>query len=349
MEGKPRLCSLPRKKSYKCEVGTGRSKPGNAFELIPKSVSGTMLAVKTTNAVESLSPGTLKRIRCRFPVCGKVAQRGVRCRLRPPPQLPPKRSNEILRSCQAKQLTPQVKSTLTLVRFDFMTLSRRSFVGTITTGMAALGSLVLPKAESQFVYQHSDWKFAEFDQLIKHPARAKQVFDVRPIGDGKFLSNMKNSLNGFHFGFNVPANQIKLAAALHGPSNMLNFDDSMWEKYRLGEWLQVTDPKTGKPAIRNIYLRKGSGTSTNPNDSDSPLQDASIEALQARGVAFLSCHTATEEQAHALVAKYAIKSTPEEIVQDLQAHTIQGVLIVPSMVTAVSLLQSDGHFTYVTI
>ena len=230
-----------------------------------------------------------------------------------------------------------------------MSLSRRSFVATITTGVAALGSLVLPKAQAQLVYQRSDWKFADFDQILKHPARAKQVFDIRAIGDGKFLSNIKNSLNGFHFGFSIPANQIKLVAALHGPSNMLNFDDAMWEKYRLGEWLQVTDPKTGKPATRNIYLRKASGTSTNPNDADSPLQDASIEALQSRGVAFLSCHTATEEQAHALVAKFALKSTPEEIVQDLQAHTIPGVLIVPSMVTAVSLLQSDGHFTYVTI
>ncbi len=230
-----------------------------------------------------------------------------------------------------------------------MSLSRRSFVGTISTGMAAFASLALPSAQAQLVYQHSDWKFAEFDQLIKHPARAKQVFDIRAIGEGKFLSNIKNSLNGFHYGFNIPANQIKLAAALHGPSNMLNFDDAMWEKYRLGEWLQVTDPKTGKPATRNIYLRKSSGTSTNPNEADSPLQDTSIEALQARGVLFLSCHTATEEQAHALVAKYAIKSSVEEIVQDLQAHLIPGVLIVPAMVAAVSLLQSDGHFTYITI
>ena len=230
-----------------------------------------------------------------------------------------------------------------------MSFSRRSFVGTITASMAALSSLALPLAHAQLVYQHSDWKFADFDQLVKHPARTKQVFDIRAIGEGKFLSNIKNSLNGFHFGFNIPANQIKLAAALHGPSNMLNFDDAMWEKYRLGEWLQVTDPKTGKPATRNIYLRKSSGTATNPNEPASPLQDTSIEALQARGVIFLSCHTATEEQAHALVAKYALKSTPEEIVQDLQAHTIPGALVVPAMVAAVSLLQSDGRFTYITI
>jgi len=40
----------------------------NAFELITKSVSGSTLSVETTNAVESLAPNTLKRIRCRFPV-----------------------------------------------------------------------------------------------------------------------------------------------------------------------------------------------------------------------------------------------------------------------------------------
>ena len=72
----------------------------------------------------------------------------------------------------------------------------------------------------------------------------------------------------------------------------------MWDKYRIGEWLQVNDPKTGKPS-RNPYLLKSVDGSTNPDDSNSIFQDTSIEALQERGVQFLSCHTATEEQANA--------------------------------------------------
>ncbi len=232
-----------------------------------------------------------------------------------------------------------------------MTFSRRSFVNGISTSIAALGALGLSSgsAGAQLIDKHSDWKFGEFDLLLKVSARAKQVYDIRSIADGKFLNNIKNSLNGFHFGFNIPVDQIKLVAAMHGPSNMLNFDDSMWDKYRLGEWLKVDDPKTSKPAIRNIYFPRKPATSTDPEDRASIFQDTTIERLQGRGVKFLSCHTATEEQVHALIEQYALKTPVEEVVKDLEAHTLPGVLVVPSMVATVSLLQSEGRYTYITL
>jgi intracellular sulfur oxidation DsrE/DsrF family protein len=79
------------------------------------------------------------------------------------------------------------------------------------------------------------------------------------------------------------------------------------------------------------------------------MQDHSVQALQHRGVKFLSCHTATEEQALAMVKKFSLPSTPEQVVKDLQAHVLPGVLIVPAMVATVALLQSEGRFTYITV
>jgi hypothetical protein len=232
-----------------------------------------------------------------------------------------------------------------------MIFSRRSFVSRGGSSLALLGALgaAAPPVHAQLVYRRADWNFKAFDSLLKSDARAKQVYDIRPIGEGRFLNNIKNSINGFQFGFDIPANQIKIVSAMHGPSNLLNFDDAMWEKYRLGEFLQVTDPKTGKPATRNIYYRRNGHDSSDPEDRASRLQDTSMEALQGRGVQFLSCHTATEEQAQGLLRQYAFKAAAEEIVRDLQAHTMPGVLIVPAMVAAVSLLQSDGHYSYITV
>lgn len=229
-----------------------------------------------------------------------------------------------------------------------MNFTRRSFVSTIAPGIAA-ATLGIASADGQLVYQHSDWKSVEFQKLLKVRATTRQIYDIRGIDEGKFLNNIKNSLNGFHFGFGIPADDVKVVAAMHGPSNMLNFDDDMWEKYKLGEWLKVNDPKTGKPALRNIYLHKTAGSSTNPNDNTSAFQDTSIESLQTRGVQFLSCHTATEEQAHALIGHFSLTTAREEIVHDLQSHVIPGVLIVPAMVAAISVLQSQGHFTYITV
>jgi hypothetical protein len=231
-------------------------------------------------------------------------------------------------------------------------LTRRSFVGQATVGFATLGAMATP-ANAQLVYKPADWKIADFNRLIKNSSRVKQVYDEIQIGGGKFLNNIKNSLNGLHFGFNIPANQIKVVSAMHGPANMLNFDDYVWQKYRIGEWLKVDDPQTGQPSVRNPFFASKTGpdlhhASQDPNDETSLFQDASIQALHSRGVQFLCCHTATEEQSRVLIKQYSLAQKPEEIVKDMLAHTISGVLVVASMVAAIALLQSEGHYSYIT-
>lgn len=174
------------------------------------------------------------------------------------------------------------------------------------------------------------------------------------IGDGKFLNNIKNSLNGLRFGFGIPERQVKIVAALHGPANMLNYDDYVWEKYQVGEWLQVTDLASGKSAVKNLFYKSKTGLTressvTNPDDLKSIFQDTSIEALQSRGTQFLACHTALEEQSRILTSHNKLTQSPEDIVKDMLAHTLPGVMVVASMVAAIALLQAEGHYTYITV
>jgi hypothetical protein len=231
-------------------------------------------------------------------------------------------------------------------------ISRRAFVEQAVIGTAALGAVATP-ADAQLVYKSSDWKSADFHKLLKDTSRVKQVFDEIQIGDGRFLNNMKNSLNGLRFGFDIPVDQIKIIGALHGPANMLNFDDYVWRKYRIGEWQKIMDSKTAQPAVRNMFYpsktAQARSASEDPNDETSSYQDASIQTLQSRGVQFLCCHTATEEQSRALIKEYGLTQQPEEIVKDLLSHVHPGILVVPAMVSAIALLQSEGHCTYVTV
>jgi len=148
--------------------------------------------------------------------------------------------------------------------------------------------------EAQLVWKASKWKLAELEKLVQDPARIKQLYDVVQIGDGKFLSNIKNSFDGLQFGFGIPERQIKIAAALHGPANMLNYDDYIWEKYQIGEWLKVTDPATGKPAMKNLFYKSKSGlmpesAAKNPDDLDSIYQDTGMQspAIEGRAVSEL--------------------------------------------------------------
>ena len=218
--------------------------------------------------------------------------------------------------------------------------------------MAAMGNV--DSAEGQLVDTKSDWKVSEFNQLAKNPAKVKQVYDVTRITEGGFLNNIKNSLNGLHFGFGIPEEQIKIVAALHGPAVMLNYDDFIWNKYQIGAWLKITDPSTGQPAVKNPFYPSKVGTpphysSQNPDSLESLYQDTSIQALQHRGVKLLACHTATEEQARALIAHNNLTQQPEEIVKEMLAHTLPDVLVVASMVAAIALLQTDGHYSYITV
>lgn len=231
-------------------------------------------------------------------------------------------------------------------------LTRRGFV----SGAAALGMAFgsAGAAEGQLVWKTTDWNTASFQALVKHAARVKQVYDIVPIGGGKFLNNVKNSLNGLEFGFGVPRNEVKIAVAMHGPANLLNYDDYVWEKYRVGEWMKVTDPATGKPAVRNIFVGKDkaaepNATAQNPDSEDSMYQAHNIATLRARGVEFLSCHTATEEQVRGLVKLRNMSESPEAIVKDMLAHTIEGTIVVASMVAAIALLQTEGRFSYITV
>ena len=239
-------------------------------------------------------------------------------------------------------------------------VSRRSFLGT-TAALAAAGAASPLHSMAQQPAPHAaatDPALAEFSKLIRNPAHIKQVFDVTAIGEGRFLNNIKNSLNGLHVGFGIPADQIKIVAALHGPTNLMNYSDYVWEKYKVGEWLKITDPDTGQPAVRNIFFQSKTASgavdatapsSGNPMAAGSRYQDTSIQALQGRGVGFLSCRTATTEQSKVLAKRPGQTMSADEILSDLLAHTLPGVLVVPAMVGAIALLQTDGHYSYITI
>jgi hypothetical protein len=237
-------------------------------------------------------------------------------------------------------------------------LTRRSFASRAAACFAALSTFsgLNQTAQAQIVWQTSQWKLSSFNELLGEKARVKQLFDITQVENGASLAKVKNSLNGLHYGFGVPVDQIRLVGGLHGPANLLNFDDYVWSKYKIGAWLKINDPKTGEPALRNpFYFSKLSDqearitASTDPNAEDSPLQDASMQGLQRRGVRFLGCHTALEEQVRQLIQHYNLSGDPEIIVRDMLAHTVPNILIVASMVSAIALLQCEGRYSYVTV
>jgi hypothetical protein len=237
-------------------------------------------------------------------------------------------------------------------------LTRRSFASKAAACFAAFSafSSLNQTARAQIVWKTSQWKLASFEELLGEKVRVKQLFDITQVENGASLAKVKNSLNGLHFGFGVPVDQIRIIGGLHGPANLLNYDDYVWSKYKIGAWLKINDPNSGEPAVRNPFYVSALNeeaarisASTDPSDENSALQDASMQGLQRRGVRFLGCHTALEEQVRQLIKHYNLNEDPETIVRDMLAHTVPNVLIVASMVSAIALLQSEGRYSYVTV
>lgn len=227
--------------------------------------------------------------------------------------------------------------------------SRRTLLGGVA--LTAASAILNEPLRAQYVWQQSNWHAEEFNKLVNVSRRIKQIVHGNPINGGLFLRNAKNSLNGLHFGHGIPADQIQIICALNGPANLVNYSDYVWQKYRVGEFAKLNDPKTGQPALRNFFYPNMAGSSSqyasdDPSNDDSLYQDFSVQGLQSRGVRFISCHTSTEETARVFVKLYGLSVQPEDVAKDMVDHAIPGVIVVPSLAAAVAVLQCEGHYSY---
>ena len=171
-------------------------------------------------------------------------------------------------------------------------IQRREFLGSVAAISASLAATpahaegqIIPGG-SALVESAAEFDLATFRKIAEQPVPYKVVWDLTNVG--KAFGNVKNSLNGYHFGFGFGPNQTHMIMALHGTANTANFSDTLWAKYRLGEWLKIDDPKTNAPATRNIWLHSSSDDSKNQQDEKGIYQDTSIEGLQRRNVSFFT-------------------------------------------------------------
>jgi len=202
-----------------------------------------------------------------------------------------------------------------------------------------------------FVEQKADFDAEAFAAIVGRDAQIRQVIEAVAFKPSLW-NNIKNSLNGLQFGYGYPATAIAIAFAPHGPSASYGYSDYIWDKYRIGEYFDLKDA-AGAPIVKNVFLpRKGPAvTQADPDDDKGMYQDTSIETLQARGLIFLMCHTAVEEQARGIVKKGFAPAgmTAAQVANDLLTHLIPGANVVPSMVATIAVLQAKYHYSYLTL
>jgi hypothetical protein len=201
--------------------------------------------------------------------------------------------------------------------------SRRAFFGTVT-GLAAMAPLgAQDKAPA--------WDLSWLDQF---KGKHKQVFDFGSIevGEDSPLRLPNNYLNTFRDVYHAEPPEVNVAVGIARTAFPINASDALWEKFKIGEAWTITDPSTGKPAIRNVYLGPSSG-------GPAPM----VRSLASRGVVFWQCNIAIGGIANQFAK--ASGAPVEKVRAEIIAGLNPGVKVVPAHSMAVGLVQERG-FTY---
>jgi intracellular sulfur oxidation DsrE/DsrF family protein len=227
-------------------------------------------------------------------------------------------------------------------------MQRKSFlVSAVPLAACATAACAGTGSQIGLVETAAQFDTRAFDKTVATSAEFRQVWDAGEL-QPRTLGGVKNSLNGLQFGFNVAPTNIALAFVAHNTSNLLLYDDTAWTTYLLGQLFGVKDP-TGAVVPTNIFMPSRSTSSTqDPNDVHGFYQDASITALQRRGVHFFVCNTALVEQAATIVRAGTTRESVQDVANALRAHLLPGAALVPSGVAAIAYLQARYHYAYAT-
>jgi hypothetical protein len=213
--------------------------------------------------------------------------------------------------------------------------NRRDFLGTMAMGAGALtmASLAFPAklAAGPENFEHSLEDPEEWFNKITGKHRI--VFDVtKPNGVMPFawprVFIMTNEQTG------ATQKECNEVVILRHEAIPYAFESSLWEKYKLGEFADIKDPKTGAPSVRNMFWQPAEGDFAIPGIGNVQI---GINELQKDGVMFGVCSVAILVNSHAIAQK--MNADPDTVHKDLLAGILPEIQLVPSGLWAVGRAQ----------
>ncbi|HKE91199.1 MAG TPA: twin-arginine translocation signal domain-containing protein [Gemmatimonadales bacterium] len=214
---------------------------------------------------------------------------------------------------------------------------RREFLETLALGGVALavGACATAQTTTQApllaappAAKEGPWDSSWLDQLT---AKHKQVFDVSAYADGGGLFYAKNYFNAHRDAFGTTYPEVQAVLGIHGDAYPIVFSDAIWAKYDLGRRVKAKDPRTGKPALRNVLWQPREGEE---------MYEYSVNALQPRGAKFILCNNVLRFVTRTLAGETG--ATYEATRAGLLAGLLPNVTVVPAMVVAIGLAQERG-------
>jgi intracellular sulfur oxidation DsrE/DsrF family protein len=214
---------------------------------------------------------------------------------------------------------------------------RREFLETLALGGVALavGACATGRSTNEAplpaappAAKEGPWDSSWLDQLT---AKHKQIFDVSAYADGGGLFYAKNYFNAHRDAFGMTYPDVQAVLGIHGDAYPIVFGDAIWAKYDFGRRVKAVDPRTGKPALRNVLWQPREGEE---------MYEYSVNALQPRGAKFILCNNVLRFVTRTLAQETG--ATYEATRTGLIAGLLPNVTVVPAMVVALGLAQERG-------
>jgi hypothetical protein len=172
-------------------------------------------------------------------------------------------------------------------------LSRRAALRGAAAATAAVAAGLAIAGRSAPVQAHipetSEFQ-GPYEEAISRPALHYQVFEFVNIQNAAIWPNIRNGLNGSQFSYGEPPGSLQVVVQTYDTAGIATYNDVIWEKYQIGAKYNITDPRTGQPATRNVFYprRTTGGSDLPPTDPQSFWNDTGMAALIERGVVFLT-------------------------------------------------------------
>lgn len=216
--------------------------------------------------------------------------------------------------------------------------ARREFLGRLAAGGAALlavPSIACAASEADTPAQASN---AQDEWLTKLHGQYRQYFDATEWHDGFPLIYALNWSKSIRETYNASNEDVCSVIGLRHFSIAPAFGDAIWQKYQLGKFFTINDPKTKQPSVRNFAY--------NESEGDFMLPGAGLSQQIANGAVVVVCNLATTVLSGMTAQAAGLQVTPEEAYAEWKAALQPGCYLAPTGVLAVHRAQSAGQCTY---
>ncbi|MDB4914444.1 MAG: hypothetical protein JWM95_2088 [Gemmatimonadetes bacterium] len=212
---------------------------------------------------------------------------------------------------------------------------RREFLSHVATAAAVIAGSTIPASLSAMSARHAAAPFDDSWTARVKAARHRAVFDCPAVSDGLALQHAWFFIEGFKEQLDTADGECIPVVVMRHEATVMAFNDALWEKYSIGEYRKVTDPRTKKDAVRNPF------THIDKDEKNALVTaQASFESLRAMGAVFLVCNKAAMRTAGVFAQKLGIDV--ETVRNDIRNGLVPGAVLQPSGIYAVLRAQDVG-------